>query len=491
MAPVDEAHMRVVSKEQAQYLADKVLGESEDVLGSRFFVGDVSVCNVNGEIVWVAPLEFRGLWKWNRFKTTPGYVFVSAEDNNRKPSLVDNLKLRYLQSAYFGDSLRRHIYTHGYNNYILREISFELDDDYNPYFTISATSPTIGFGGERTQGLIIVDPQTGDINWYDIEDVPNWVDRVVPEMIAEEYINDWGVYVKGFWNTIFAEDGIIIPTKQEYGSDVWFVPDQNGKNYWYTGMTSSSSSDQALVGVMLMDTKTGVAKHYRISGSNENAIIDAVNQALGADAQKWCPTQPIPYPIYGELSFVVPVVGKDKPILQRIAIVRASNLNVAMGKDKRSALSKYQRILSSNGNVVAPTYAQELREVSGNVLRKGQEIQDGSTVSFLFLDSVPDKLFSISSVNSPEVIITEIGDSVIITFVDTNEEIVPSIKFDLLEVELEKSDIQKSYEVEVREHEEKANSFNTPRQDKRKLENLSPEELRELMRIKEEMEKKK
>jgi len=491
MAPVDEAHMRVVSKEQAQYLADKVLGESQDVLGSRFKVGTVNVCNVKDEVIWTAPLEFRGFWKWNRFKHTSGYVFLSAEDNNRKPVLVDTLKMKYLSSSFWGKNLKRYIYTNGYQDYQLRETSFELDDNYKPYFTITATRPSIGFSGAKTLGVIIVDPQNGDIKWYELGEAPAWVDRVVPEEIAESYMTDWGQYVKGFWNSILAEEGVIAPTTYAYGADVWFVPDANGRNYWYTGMTSSSASDQALVGVMLMNTQTGITRYYKISGSNEEAIIDAVNQSLGADAQKWRPTQPIPYPIYGELSFVVPVVGIEKPILQKVAIVRASNLNVALGDDKRSALRQYQRILSSNGNIVAPTYQQEMKKISGRVVRKGWEIQDETMVYFLFLDSAPDKLFSITSGSNAEVIVTETGDRVNLTFMDTDEEVVPTVSFDLVGVNLQKSDIQAAYEVQVNESESRVRRLETARDDKRTLENLSPEGLRELMRLKKERDSKK
>jgi len=159
IAPVDEAHIRVVSQEQAQYLANKVLGESQDILGSRYNVGKVDVCNVNGQIVWTAPLQFRGFWKWNKYHTTPGYVLVSAEDNNRKPALVDTLSMRYVTSAYWGSNLNRYVYTHGYQGYQLRETSFELDDNYRPFFTISATKPTIGFSGPKTYVVIVVDPQ--------------------------------------------------------------------------------------------------------------------------------------------------------------------------------------------------------------------------------------------------------------------------------------------------------------------------------------------
>jgi len=490
MAPVDEAHVRVVSKEQAQYLADKVLGESMEVLGSRYKVGKVDVCNVNGEIVWAAPLEFRGFRKWTQFKTTPGYVMVSAEDNNRKPVLVDTLKLKYLPSAFWGSNLHRYVYTHGYQGYQLRETSFEVDDNYKPYFTISATKPSISFYGPVTHGVIVVDPQTGNIKWQEPGKADPWIDRIIPEEIAESYINSWGKYVKGWWNSFWGEEGVIKGTPYAYGSDVWFVPDINGNNFWYTGMTSSSSEDQALVGVVLMSTRdNNSTKFYRVSGSNEQAVFDAVTQSLGADAQKWCPTQPIPYNIYGELSFVVPVVGIGKPILQKVAIVRASNLNVALGDDKRSALRQYQRILSSNGNVIAPTHAHELRQVKGLVVRKGWEIQDDIMVFFFLLDSAPDKLFSVTSDNNAEVIIAQTGDRVSMTFLNTDEEIVPASEFDLIGINLKKSEVQTAYEFQVKESEDRTRQIEKIRADEREWENLSQSERRELIKIYREQKK--
>jgi len=397
--------------------------------------------------------------------------------------------MRYIPTAYWGNNLKRYVYTNGYQGYQLKETSFELDDNYRPYFTISATQPTIGFSGPVTRVVIIVDPQTGEIEEYEPGQAPSWVDRIIPEEIAESYMENWGKFVKGFWNTVFAEEDIIKPTTYPYGSDVWFVPDANGQNYWYTGMTSVSSEDEALVGVMLIHTQTGKARYYRMSGSNEEAVIEAVNQALGADAAKWQPTQPIPYNIYGELSFVVPVVGIEKAILQKVALVRASNLNVAMGDTKRSALRQYRRLLSSSGDVVAPTHENERRGITGFIVRKGWEIQDNIMVYSLFLDEAPDKLFSVTSDLSAEVVIAREGDQVSLNFIETDEEVVPAISFDLLGIELQKSPVQTAYEVEVEESETRVRGLEQTRDDRRELENLTPDELRELLELKREKEK--
>jgi len=483
IAPIDESKMRVVSQEQAQYLADKILGESKEVLGAKYKVGDVDICNVNGEIIWVAPLEFRDFWKWKRFRTAPGYIIVSAEDNNRQPILIDTLELRYIRSAFWKRNLRRHVYSNGYNNYKLQEISLELDDDYNPYYVITATAPTISFFGQKTKGIIIVDPKTGQIEWQDFGDVYAWIDRVMPEDIAESYISKWGRYVNGFWNTLFAQEGMIGPTKFAGQSNCWFVPDKDNKNYWFTGLTSVSQSDQSLVGVMMINTQTGEAKRYALSGPDESAIIDAVSQALGADGQNWKATQPIPYNIYGEFSFVVPVVGIQRPILQKIAIVKASNLNVAFGNNKRQALAEYRKIISSTGNIVAPTHESELQSIKGIVLRKGGETQEGFYTHFLLIDSHPNRLFSLGSGVSPEIIITKERDSVAITFIQTREDILQVVEFDNLGIHLEQSESQIKYSQAREDNRKVLEALREEKKFDLNFENLSSEEKKNLLEI--------
>lgn len=484
IAPVNESHIRIVSQEQSQYLADKVIGESKDILGSRYSVGNVNVCNVNGEILWVAPLEFLDFWKWTVYKTTPGYIMVSAEDNIRKPILVDTLHLKYTESAFWGSDLQRYVYTHGYAGYKLFEISFELDDNYKPFYTISAVKPTIGFSGLKTELVIVVDPQNGEIKSYEPGKAPKWIDRIIPEQVAESYMDYWGEYTHGWWNTIFIRKDIVKPTPYSDGANVWFVPGVNGENYWYTGITSFSDTDQSLVGVMLMDTKNGETFYYRLSGSNEEAIVGAVNQKLGANGDNWHATQPVPYNIYGELSFVVPVVGRDKPLLQKIAIVKASNLNIVMGDDKISALREYQRNFTADGNIAAATHQKLEKQISGKVIRKGFEMQGTTTTFFLLLDTNPSKLFSVDSNANPEILITQIGDAVKMSYIDTDEEIVHADIFDLSGVDLKKSKNQQQYEKDIAKSDASARVVEQTRDDKKEVENLSPEELHKLLELK-------
>lgn len=487
MSPIDESRMRVVSEHQAQYLADKVLGESNKVLGSRYELGRVHISQIKGELFWIAPLEFRGFFQWNKFSTSAGYVMVSAEDDQRRPVLVDTLNLRFLPSACFGDNLLRHVYTNGYNDIELHDLTFELDDNYKPFYTITATKPTLGFDGDKVFGVVVVDPVSGEITWYDINKTPEWVDRVIPAYLAEDYINSWGELVKGYLNTWFSHENMLMATpyresNNSQNENVWFVTNAQGETFWYTGITSVGA-DQALTGIMLLNSKTGQAYYSKLSGSNEQAIVAAVSNALGSDGIKWRPTMPIPYNIYGELSFVVPVVGVDQPILQKIAIVKASNLKIGFGRDKKSALADYRRVISTDGNIVAPTHESEGKTVSAKIKRIGAEIIDGRTNYSILLDSDSTKLFLLTSEINPEIVVAKPGDEVIISFIMTAEEVVPVTGFDLLCLTLKKSRAQIAYEEKVFGSEDTLRQAKNVSDARKELGQLTPEDLFRLQKL--------
>lgn len=62
---IDNAQIPIVDDELAQKHADKKIGE-DTALGSRVNLGDVNIQEVNGEIMYVAPLEHTDFWKWKK-----------------------------------------------------------------------------------------------------------------------------------------------------------------------------------------------------------------------------------------------------------------------------------------------------------------------------------------------------------------------------------------------------------------------------------------
>ncbi len=111
---------------------------------------------------------------------------------------------------FFNKDLKRHAYLNGNMDNQLYKYSFEVDDNGYPYWIITKTQKTIGInGGDDVKSIITVDPQTGDVEEYLVGNVPDWIDMVYPKQLVLKQLDDWGVYVNGFWNTIFGEKNIV------------------------------------------------------------------------------------------------------------------------------------------------------------------------------------------------------------------------------------------------------------------------------------------
>lgn len=206
---IDTSQIPIVDEALADKQADKKLGE-DSALGSRVELGDAAIQEVNGEIMYVVPLEHESFFKWNKNKTTPGYITVSASNPNKVNFVTEldgeKINIRYQESAFFSKDLKRHMRNEGYRNVGLTEYTFEIDDSGRPYWVVTTFENRTIFSSEEATGVVIVDAQTGETNWYSVEDTPEWVDIIQPKSFIEEQIDNWGELIRGFKNTLATKE---------------------------------------------------------------------------------------------------------------------------------------------------------------------------------------------------------------------------------------------------------------------------------------------
>lgn len=484
---VDTKHIRLVPEKTALTLARKVLGQADGgtILGSQLEVdsNSMAIQEVNGELWWIIPLDFSEYFKWSSRRTVPGYIRVSAQDPTREAQLIDRdpatgqkFQLKYTRRAFFGSWLDRVVYGK-YPTIAREEFTFEVDENWRPYYTISATNPTIGFSGYQTAGVIIADPQTGEANLVAGKDIPAWVDRVKPLKQALQQISWWGEYKNGWFNAIFSQREVEVPTDYQDGPDAWFVK-QGGETFWFTGMTSASSKDQSLVGAMLVDTRTGEAYYYPMQGTDENGVVQTVDASLGADSARWQPNQPIPYNIYGTPTWVIPIISSEG-IYQKVGLVDMNNINtIVVEPTLEKALSRYRAVLSGKGNEVAPSSGAEYAVLgSAKVLRVGDTVLGGEKTYYLLVAGAENKLFSANgeSVNTRLVAMVKPGDTITLRFIETSESVVPIEGVEIAGVRLKTSPVQAGYNAQ-REKSHDIEDTTKVTEAERSWENLSPKE---------------
>ena len=448
-APIDTEHIRLVDQDMAYYFGNKVLGESKENLGSQFEVrkGDFHIQMVNDHLWWVAPLQFRGFWKWWNLQSSPGFVMVDAEDPQATPRLCLGYQMKYLSSAYWSKELHRHAYLKGYEHVKLEDFTFEITDNLAPRYVLSLTEPTVLNDGFITRGVIAVNPETGKIEEYPIGSTPGWIDRVVPERIAKDYLFWYGKYEHGWLNTILAQEDVNVPTSIQGGTELWLIYGSDGEPYWYTGMTSPSGTDQSLTNMMLVSLKTGKVYQYKISGANEQAVVDAVDSDVSLYSN-WYSSVPIPYNVYGQLTYVVPVTAHTERgnIYKGVAFVDAKNVHIEREDNKARALEKYRAYLFSKGKGIAITSSSDRKKINGTVERIASVVLDGSSSFRIWLND-SEIIFAVDPVLIPKVAITSVGDSVIISYDDTGETVIATSSFDNLEIDARISEKQLAYEA--------------------------------------------
>ncbi|HET7734137.1 MAG TPA: hypothetical protein VFK73_09895 [Paludibacter sp.] len=417
MLPISIDKIRVVDQSLAQLLGDKVLG-SQSALGSQVVLGTFNIQKVNNDLYWVAPLLHSGFFKWQKnMQGTNGYVMVNA-CNERDVKLVQEIGgkkvyIKYQSEAYFFSNLQRYLYFHGYWNVGLTDYSFEIDDAGTPYWVVTKYKKTIGFNGEEAQGVVIVNAQTGEIKDYTVENTPKWVDRIQPGNFIENQLNDWGNFVKGYWN--FSNEG-----KLKITENVSMVYGEDNNAYWYTGLTSVGA-DESTVGFMLVNTRTKKAVWYKQSGATEYA---AQNSAKGKVQEKgFSASSPIPYNINNIPTYVM-TLKDNGGLVKMYAMVAIEDYTiVGVGNTLREALMAYKNAFNQSGNKITTKSKTEKNVVKSVITRINGDVKNGNTYYYFTLKNFP-KIFIGSSQVSNDFPVTSIGDSVTVTFDNDNQEVI-------------------------------------------------------------------
>ena len=426
VTPVAADKIRIVDKDVARRLGDKVLGE-EPALGSQVYIGDFHIQKVKEDLFWVAPLEHSGFFKWlNNPNGTHGYIMVSAT-NERDVKLVREIngkpvKIKYQMEGWFSDYLPRHIYMNGFYNLGLTDYTFEIDDEGNPYWVVTLYKHEIGFSGNNAYAIVVVNASTGAVKKYTAKDAPTWIDRMQPKEIIESQINNWGEYVHGYWNfsnkdKLQASEGMSLV----YGND--------NRSYWYTGITSVGG-DESTIGFMLVDTRTKEAKLYRQPGATENA---AMQSAQGKVQEKgYTSSFPIMYNINGIATYVMSL--KDQAgLIKMIAMVSVQDYSiVGVGDNLRDALRAYKDAYSNSGNAPVVHSKKAANQLRAKVKRISVDVSGGNSNYFILLENLEDKIYIGSSSISKKLPLTNAGDSVLLEFEPSSSSEIEIYGFDNL-----------------------------------------------------------
>ncbi|MFZ7119648.1 MAG: hypothetical protein ACOWWH_01680 [Eubacteriaceae bacterium] len=403
---VDMDNLIIWDESDAIRFGEKLITEKDPSLGSMYSISEKygTLSAIDGKPYWLFPLEHSGFFKYIKNKTIPGYIKVNATTG--KAEFIEN-EFTVAPSAFFSNDLKRVIYSK-YKNVGLTDYSFEEDLEGNPRWVITAYTHKTGISTTEVTGVIIVNPMTKEIEFYNIGEQPEWVDRVSSKDIFFEHLDDWGKYINGWWNP--SDTGKL---KNTDGIGYVF---KDGNVYFYSGITSYGG-DEATTGFLIYNPRTCKAQYNRISGSTEQRAMGLMEELV----QNAGYTAKYPYliNINGEATYLSTLKG-DSGNVVGYALSSVKNYRaVAWGNTLREAQTEYNRILIVEGsidNTISDQY-DSLEESYGIVSRTGI-LKDGY---FLIKIENNDMLFVVSADQYPSVALTEKGDTVLITYLKTEE----------------------------------------------------------------------
>lgn len=437
LVEIDNSQIPVVDISLATKLADKKMGEDVG-MGSQMEVGEfTNKQQVNGKLIYAAPLEHRSFWKWNSNQDgTSGYVVVNATNTNDVKMVREldgqQIKLKYLESAFFSSDLKRHIRASGFRTKGLTEYTFELNDEGRPYWVVTTYHNTTLWGNPEADGVVVCDAQTGECKWYSVKDAPEWVDIIQPESFVKDQLDHYGEYVHGWWNPSEKDELSIT----EHITTVY----NNGNCYYYTGM-SSVGKDNGTVGFVMVNTKDKSVTYYKMVGATEAAAMESAKGKL--QEKGYSSTTPIPLNISGIPSYFL-TLKDNEGLVKAYAIINIEDYSiVATGNTIMEAKRAYMNAITTNGNNVAFSSDEAYGyTVKGKVTRISANSESGNTFYYMILDDDRTKLYMAAYTISEELPITREGDTVEISYIDESNGSINVVTFDNVDFSQEVSDDQ-------------------------------------------------
>lgn len=417
--PVSFDEIPMLDEASASVLGDRKLGELSDMV-SQFNVSDDYVqINYKGRPVRVAALEYGDFFKWvlNTKDGLPAYITIDMVTQEAKVIRLSDLGLsgmRYSPSEYFNRDLNRYLRFH-YPTYMFSSAHLELDEEGQAWWVCPRETRTIGlFGGADIIGAVLLNASTGEHVYYDVADIPTWVDRVYTASLITQQYDFYGTYINGFINSLIGQKNVTVTT------DNFNYLAMDDDVYMYTGITSASS-DQSNIGFLLSNQRTKETTYYPAPGAIESSAqrsAEGIVQDLGYTA-----TFPLLLNIGGQPTYFMSLKDSSQ-LVKMYAMVNVSQYQiVGQGTTVAACESDYIAKLQQQNISVNSDSAQAALEkttLEGTIADIRTAVLNGNSWYYIRLDS-SNTYYAMAASDDRNVVILNVGDKVTVQ-IDPNDE---------------------------------------------------------------------
>ncbi len=361
----DATQVQLVDKNTAQQLGDRVFGTLGSDEVSQYAIGDDWVqISMNGALCRVTPIDFGGMLKYFATGTTPGYIIVDC--NSGEAKLVRSEGMKYMKSAYFFKNLYRRLFFAD-PTAMYGESKFELNDSGKPYWVTPVYKVTWVGKTRDVKGVMITDPVSGEVVYYDKQKAPAWVDNIYPIRVVYDQFRQSKYYENGLFN--WSRKGVV-----EFTDDYAYVQFDDHV-YIYTGVTSVGK-DESNVGFAYVNLRDGKITYIRRAGAEE---YSARSSAEGAVQQyHYMAIFPSMVSVAGKPTYFMGLVDGAN-LIKSYAFVSYENYQtVATGATVKEAYQNYLKLIGGNASA-----SGEVKEKTFTVAEVQAVVKDGNTIILL------------------------------------------------------------------------------------------------------------
>ena len=374
IALMDTASARIIGARTLGTLSDLV---SQYEVSYRYT--QIAMQNAKGEShpYKVSPLEYASFFKWvqNKAAGIPGYVKVDTVKFEAEFVRLSGEYIRYSPSAYFSKNLTRAL-RFACPTAIFGSVCFEVDDNGHPYWVASTMKPHAGlFGAMDVDQVVTLDACTGEVARYAPAESPDWIDIVYyGDLICQKY--DWYGMLRGGWlNSEFSQVNCVVTTDdfgyKIIGNDV----------YIFTGVTSTSN-DEANIGFILANSRTGDYKFFSVAGAEEYSAMSAAEGSVQQYGYR--ASFPSLINVGGEATYIM-VLKDASGIVKMYSMVNVKNYNlVVTSTTQEDVFQKYKAALKQSGVTEIADDALPGEAVLNEIVYVNEA---GTTVVYLKTDS--------------------------------------------------------------------------------------------------------
>ncbi|HJB87355.1 MAG TPA: CvpA family protein [Candidatus Dorea faecigallinarum] len=397
----------ILDRDTAVILGDRKMGSMVDMV-SQFDVDDIySQINYQDRPYRVTPLKYASIIKWftNRSEGIPAYIRINMADQTTELVQLEE-GIKYTTSEHFNRNIYRHL-RFAHPTYIYGELSFEIDEEGVPYWIAPVKKFNIGlFGGETVGKVVICNAINGEMTTYDIEDVPQWVDRAYSADLLVQLFDYYGTLKHGFLNSVLSQKDCL-KTTDGYNylaldDDVWM----------YTGVTSVNQ-DQSNVGFVLSNQRTMETRYYEVEGATEAAAMSSAEGQV--QNLQYKATFPLLLNISDEPTYLLSL--KDSAgLVKKYAMVNVQQYQiVAIGDSIGQCEDNYLELLLGNGIKEVEQDTRKEETLTGKVTKVAQAVLEGSSHYYLMVEG-SDAIFDVPVADFIDVIRVEPGMEITIEY---------------------------------------------------------------------------